>query len=225
MGRVVVQEMLRANMPCVLVERDPARVTLVLEQHTDLLVVEGDATKEHTLSMARIETARGLAACLADDGDNLLLCLTARGLKPNLTIVARAYDEETLDKLRRAGADHTISPNVTGGIRMASTLLRPSVVCFLDVATTGTDIALRLEEAEIPATSPLTGRSLAEARIPQRTGLVVLALRGANSQDSLLYNPGPDVRLKVGDVMIVLGRQDQVARLREYVAGGTFQPE
>src|SRR5439155_2274047 len=140
-------------------ERDPARVTLVLEQHTDLLVVEGDATKEHTLSMARIETARGLAACLADDGDNLLLCLTARGLKPNLTIVARAYDEETLDKLRRAGADHTISPNVTGGIRMASTLLRPSVVCFLDVATTGTDIALRLEEAEIPATSPLTGRS------------------------------------------------------------------
>ena len=93
--------------------------------------------------------------------------------------LARAYDEENLNKLTRAGAHVAISPNVTGAIRMASALLRPSVVSFLDVTTRGTDIDLRLEEAPIPAESALAGQSLAQARIPQQTGLVVLAVRRA----------------------------------------------
>lgn len=223
MGRVVIDEILGAGRACVLIERNPARIALVLERQPEMLVIEGDATLEHTLGLARIETSSGVAACLAEDADNLLTCLTARGLKPDLTIVARAYNEENLDKLRRAGADHTISPNVTGAIRMASTLLRPSVVSFLDVTTKGTDIALRLEEAGIPDFSPLAGQTLAEARIPQTTGLVVLALRQADRDHTLLYNPGPDIRLSVGDVMIVLGRQEQVARLREYVWGGKLR--
>jgi hypothetical protein len=119
--------------------------------------------------------ARGLAACLTSDADNLLLCITARGLRGDLTIVARGYEEESLQKLHRAGADHAISPNVTGGIRMASTLIRPSVVSFLDVSTTGTDIELRMEQAKIPQDSELVGRSLADALHlgMRRSGLAV----------------------------------------------------
>jgi voltage-gated potassium channel len=132
--------------------------------------------------------------------------------------VARAYDEETLQKLHRAGADHTISPNVTGGIRMASTLLRPSVVSFLDVSTTGTDLELRMEQAPVPSGSSLAGQSLAEARIPQRTGLVVLALQRHAQPDQFIYNPGSDIRLETGDVMLVLGHPDQIAELRRYVS-------
>jgi voltage-gated potassium channel len=100
-------------------------------------------------------------------------------------------------------------------------LLRPSVVSFLDVATTGVgDITLRLEESEIPASSPIAGVSLADARIRERTGLIVLALRRGGKEGQVQYNPGPENRLEAGDVMIVLGRGEQVERLRRYVQSG-----
>ena len=217
-GRVVVEEMVKAKIPFVLIERSPERAAHLLSDHPGMLLMEDDATKEHTLQAARIQTARGLAACLAEDADNLLVCITAHYMKPELNVVARANDEESLDKLRRAGADHVISPNVTGGIRMASMLLRPSVVSFLDVATTaGAEMELRLEEAGIPESSQLVGKSLADARIPQRTGLIVLALKRGRGAQGPVYNPGPELRLEAGDVMIVLGREEQVQSLRQYL--------
>ena len=168
MGRVVVEELYTTGKPFVVIERDAARASAILEQFPGILLIADDATKEHTLTEAGIERASGLAACLTDDAENLLLCLTARGMRSDMTIVARAAYQESLDKLRRAGADHVMSPIVTGGIRIASMLLRPSVVSYLDVATTGADeMALRLEETDIPQSSPLVGRSLSEAKIPQ----------------------------------------------------------
>lgn len=220
-GRVVAEEMARTRTSFVVIEREPAQVARLLSEHPDVLLIEGDASKEHTLMTAHIDTARGLAACLAEDADNLLLCLTAHYMKPELNVVARANDEESLDKLRRAGADHVISPNVTGGIRMASMLLRPSVVSFLDVATTaGDEMALRLEEAEITEASKLAGQSLAAAGIRERTGLIVLGLKRGRGAGSPLFNPGPDVRLEPGDVIIVLGREDQIQSLKSYIRGG-----
>jgi voltage-gated potassium channel len=220
MGRVVVDEMLHSKRPFVVVDSDPVSKNALLDEHPDIHVIEADATKEQTLHLAGIDKAAGLAACLTNDADNLLLCLTARGQRPDLTIVVRAVDEENIDKLSRAGADHAISPRITGGVRMASMLLRPTVVNFLDVVTTGLrDVTLRLEEAEIPTSSPLAGRSLADAKIPQRTGLIVLALREAET-GQITYNPGPETKLESSDVMIVLGREEQVQRLRGYIEKG-----
>lgn len=217
MGRVVVGEMKQAGTPFVVIERSPDRVATILEMYPDTLVIEGDSTKESILKRAQVDRARGLAACLADDADNLLVCLTARHLNPGLTTVARAYNEESLDKLRRAGAEHVVSPNQTGGIRMAFSLLRPHVVSFLDcIITDAGGIELRLEQATVPSGSHLVGQTLAEARIPQRTGLVVLGLRRAIGSGPPIYNPGPETRLEEGDVMIVLGRSEQVQRLRDY---------
>jgi voltage-gated potassium channel len=166
-----------------------------------------------------VERAKGLAACLADDGDNLLVCLTARHLNPDLTMVARAFDEESVDWLRKAGANHVIAPTMTGGIRMASTLLRPNVVSFLDAAIVGPGIDLRLEEATLPSGSPLAGRTLADARIRQTTGLVVIAIKKGD-KGSQAYNPGPQTVLAEGDIMIVLGKENQVQQLREYASSG-----
>ena len=219
MGRVVAEEMGRSNIPYLVIERDPARIRQLREANPAALAIEGDATKEHTLQEARIESARGLAVCLTDDADNLFASLTARGLNPDLTIVARAQDEEALSKLKRAGADHTISPNMTGGIRMASMLIRPSVVSFLDVATASAEISLRLEETSVPDQSNLAGHTLSEARIPQETGLVVLALRRQEGPEEFLFNPGPETRLEAGDVILTLGRQEQIAGLRDYLGG------
>ncbi|MDT8435424.1 MAG: TrkA C-terminal domain-containing protein, partial [Gemmatimonadota bacterium] len=160
----------------------------------------------------------GLVACLSQDTDNLFVCLSARDLQPNLTIVARAYDEQTLQKLYVAGADHIVSPNITGGIRMASMMLRPEVVSFLDVVTRGDGLALRLEEVRISSGSPLEDKSLAEAQIPSRTGLIVIAVRHHEERERegpWTYNPGPREMLHAGDVLIVMGSPGQVDRLRE----------
>jgi voltage-gated potassium channel len=221
MGRVVLEEMIKSAVPLVVIEKDPEAIRQLMEIHPRLLAIQDDATRERTLVAARIETARGLAACLTSDADNLLVCLTARGLRKDLNIVARGYDEETLQKLHRAGASHAISPNVTGGIRMASTLIRPSVVSFLDVSMTETEIELRLEQARIPPGSSLAGQSLAEAQIPQRTGLIVLALQRGGKPGNFIYNPGPETRFEAGDVMLVLGRPEQLAELRRYVSAST----
>jgi voltage-gated potassium channel len=209
MGRVVVDELEQSGQPFVVIEHDPSRLATLLENHPDVLVIEGDATREQTLRGARIARA-----------DNLLVCITARHLNPDLTTVARAYNEESVEKLRRAGAEHVISPNQTGGIRMAFSLLRPHVVSFLDCVISDVGIELRLEQAAIPETSHLVGQTLAEARIPQRTGLIILGLRRAGQEGRLIYNPGPETRLQSGDVMIVLGGSQQVQQLREYAAVG-----
>ena len=101
-----------------------------------------------------------------------------------LTIVARAYEEESMDKLFLAGADQVVSPNRSAAIRMASVLLRPSVVSFLDIATRSQDIPLRMEELSVGEGSRVTGRTLAEVRIPEETGLVVIAVRKSGAGGS-----------------------------------------
>lgn len=216
MGRVVVAEMVQAGHDFVVVENNPDRIVLLRDSYPEALIIEGDATLEQTLNNARVDKALGLAACLAEDADNLFVCLTARALNARLTTVARAYNEESVEKLRRAGADHVVSPNFTGGIRMAFSLLRPHVVNFLDCVITEAGIELRLEQATLPRGSHLVGLTLADAKIPQRTGLVVLALRREGQTGPPLYNPGPETRLQAGDVMIVLGRSEQVQQLRDY---------
>ncbi len=215
MGHVVIAEMAAAGHPFVVIEQLAARIAQVRETYPDILAIEADATRESSLLAAGVENASGLATCLADDADNLLVCLTARELNENIPTVARAYNEESVEKLRRAGADHVISPYQTGGIRMAFSLLRPAVISFLDCAISDAGIEMRLEQATVPAGSHLVGQTLAEARIPQETGLIVLALRRGVAGPPI-YNPGPEARLEAGDVMILIGASEQVEALRNY---------
>ncbi|MFQ5745650.1 MAG: potassium channel family protein [Gemmatimonadota bacterium] len=218
-GRQVIREFEEAEVEYVVIENRPERAAQLRETCPRAHVLEADATRDEALVDAGIRAARGLVACLSGDTDNLFVCLSARDLQPDLTIVARAYDEETLKKLYKAGADHVVSPNLTGGSRMASMLLRPEVISFLDVVTRGDGLTLRLEQVPIADPSELSGRTLAEARIPQRTGLIVIAVRRAAARDGFEYNPGPDEVLRSGDVLVVLGTPEQVGRLRDVAAG------
>lgn len=219
-GRQVIREMKTSGTPYVVVEKDPDRAAHVADVDPDALVLESDATRDETLEEAGIREARGLVAALSADTDNLFVCLSARDLNPGLEIVARAYDEEGMSKLYKAGADHCVSPNITGGTRMASMLLRPQVVSFLDVVTGLEDMPLRLEEVPVPDGSQLADHTLQEASIPQKTGLIVIAISHLEAQDEgrLVYNPGPDERVRPGDVLIVLGHQEQVDGLRAIVS-------
>jgi voltage-gated potassium channel len=221
-GSQVVEELVMAGETFVVVERDPKKVEQLLGLLPELPVIEGDATIDHFLEEAGIAKARGLIACLSADTDNLFVCLSARDLSANIEIVARAYEEETVPKLYRAGADHVVSPNASGAIRMASFMLRPSVVSFLDVATRSPDLTLRLEQETVHASSPMAGRTLMDAQIPQNTGLIVIAVRKKNPEGSeeeyvYVYNPVATTELEPGDIMIVMGAPDQIKKLRVFV--------
>jgi voltage-gated potassium channel len=161
--------------------------------------------------------ARGLLSCLSADSDNVFVCLSARDLNPDLTIVARALEEGSMEKLYRAGADHVVSPNVSGAIRMASMLLRPEVVSFLDIVTRSEGLELRFEQAVVEHESRLAGKTLLEADIPKKTGLIVIAMRKQIDETrEFVFNPAADTLLEVGDEMIVLGHPEQVAKLRKF---------
>jgi len=217
-GQQVIQELQDMKASCVVIERDHGRVEELREDFPDVMVVTEDATHDEALIEAGLRRARGLVACLSADTDNLFICLSARDLEPELTIVARAYEEETMDKLYRAGATHVVSPNVSGAVRMASVLLRPSVVSFLDIATRSSDMALRMEQARIKAKSRLVGSTLAEAKIPQATGLIVIALKKEDAAPGgFVFNPVADTQLDAGDELIVLGAQEQIDELMAFL--------
>ena len=221
-GNQVIEELLMAGESFVVVERDPEKTKELQEALPDLLIIEGDATTDHYLEEAGIQYARGLIACLSADTDNLFVCLSARDQRSDLEIVARAYEEETVPKLYRAGADHVVSPNASGAIRMASYMLRPVVVSFLDVATRSPDLTLRMEQEPVSASSPLLGKTLADIKLPRYTGLIVIGLRKKNPPEAeeaftYVFNPQANTRLDEGDIMIVLGKPDQIDKLRKFV--------
>jgi len=217
-GRQVAQELEPVTHDYVIVERDPKRIEQLREYLPNAHVLEGDATHDHVLLEAGLLKAKGLITCLSADADNLYVCLSARDLAARVTIVARAYEEESMDKLYRAGADQVVSPNVSSAIRMASVLLRPSVVSFVDIATRSPDLQLRMEQTHVAEASPIAGRTLAEARIPQETGLIVIAI-GKHTDAGLdfVFNPSATTRLDAGDDVIVLGDSSQIERLKSYV--------
>jgi len=218
-GKHVITELAKSRTRHVVLEEDPMRAEEIRQASPDAIVFETDATHDDALLEAGIRDARGLVAALGSDADNLFVCLTARDLCPNITIISRAYAEDTVNKLHKAGADHVVSPNITGGIRMASMLLRPDVMSFLDVVTRSDEVGLLLEQVPVPPGSSLAGHSLAEAAIPSKTGLVIVAIKHQDLEtDPFRYNPGPDEEVRSGDLLIVLGQEDQIDRLRATLA-------
>ncbi len=212
-----MEELLALGQDFVVIERDPQRIEWIHERYPDVLTVIGDATLDVNLRESGILKARGLLSCLSADTDNVFVCLSARNLNPDLTIVARSLEEGSMEKLYRAGADHVVSPNVSGAIRMASMLLRPEVVAFLDIMTRSEGLELRFEQAVVEPDSRLAGRTLLEASIPQETGLIVIAVRKQlDEAREFVFNPAADTVLEVGDEMIVLGHPNQVAKLRKF---------
>jgi voltage-gated potassium channel len=168
---------------------------------------------DETLQRAGIERAKGLICSLSKDADNVFTVLTARELNKNLYIVSRAIDKNSHDKLKRAGANNTISPDEIGGSRMAALMLRPNVISFLDIITHAGEVVLDLEDVVICDSSTIMNQTLREVRIPEKTGLIVLAIK-KNNRKKLQFNPHSDEVLEVGDTMIVLGTQDQIKTLR-----------
>jgi voltage-gated potassium channel len=223
-GIHVVRELCMTERPVLFIEHSDERAHHVLSElepltknRSTLAYLVGDATDDLLLEAAGIKRAHGLVAALPNDKDNLFIVVTAKQLKPDLRIIARASDSGSIDKLRRAGAHSVISPNMIGGMRMVSELVRPSVVTFLDLMLRDKDKAMRIEEVTVSENAAFANKTLREAELRASFNCQVLAVR--QKLDSPFdYNPKPDTALTPGLILIVLGDAGNVIRLRQAAA-------
>ena len=178
--------------------------------------VVGDPSDDESLQEAGVERAGGVVVCMENDKDNVLVTLTARRLAPTARIVASTESRETEIKLRTAGADAVVSPSRIGGLRMASELVRPQVVSFLDQMLRDPRASLRVEEIAVPDDSPAVGKTVGSFDVNALDGAVLLALRTSGGQ--VLFKPAPDTPLEPGAVLIAMvdaaGRSRIEQRLR-----------
>jgi len=209
MGEIIAREFQRQGQPFVIIDRDPERVHAALE--AGYLAVAADASNEDVLRRVRIDRARALVAAVSTDAENVYAVLSARLLKPELFIIGRAETEDARVKLTRAGANRVISPYHIGGLQLAQTALRPAVVDFVQLATSSTNLELNLEQVHISAGSPLAGRSLVDAELRQRFGVVVVGIRRADGR--MDFNPEPETQMQSGDDLVVLGRTNSLREL------------
>ncbi len=144
--------------------------------------------------------------------------ITARSLAPKIRIVAKALDVQSHKKIVKAGADSVISPTFIGGMRMVSEMIRPAATTFLDQMLRERERILRVDEIVIPAGSPLAGRTVAELKLEERTGALLVALRRAG-QPGFVFNPGQATAVGEGDALVFIGSPDMARELEELAAG------
>ncbi len=213
-GVHIIHELFTTKRPFVVVEISEERLEHLGAHYDGILTIHGDATDEETLERAGIQAAGGLIANVNEDSRNLLISVQARFVRPDLTIVARAEDNALISKFERAGADYVVSPSFIGGMRMASQMLRPNTVTFLDRMLRGQDPSIRVDEATVEAGSKIEGKTLAQAEIFSRTGLRPIAFQPAGAS-AFQYNPSGDEVLTPGSIIFVVGNPDQLASLRD----------
>ncbi|HEY0003294.1 MAG TPA: potassium channel protein [Pyrinomonadaceae bacterium] len=215
-GSRIIREIRRTRLPFVVIERDREKVAHLIE--SGILVLVRDATLEETLHAAGVERAKGLAACLPDDADNVYVVLTARSLNADLHIVARAVEEEAQPKMIKAGANRVIAPTIIGSHRMAQALMRPAVADFMD-SIVAENLDVGFEQMEVEASSSYAGQKLRATNIRSELDVVVIAIRRSDGQ--MIYHPSGETQLKAGDTLITIGRPEALSEMNKIARGLT----
>ncbi len=217
-GREIAEQLNREGVRLLVIETDQASKEAAEERGLPVLLA--DATLDETLMEAGIQQCRSLVAALSSNASNLYVVLSARGLAPECRLIARADSEEAARKLRLAGADQVVSPYVAGGRTMAATALRPLAVSFMELLA-GSEC--EVEEFQLSSDpqrlGELQGASLEDVHLRRRSGALVLAVRNPKGEvmegQSLIANPGGHVRLEPGQLLVVMGSQEQLSRLKD----------
>jgi len=199
-GSRVVAELQAANKPFVVIEQNEEIAKRLEEQ--SIPCIADDAIEEETLDAANICKADSLVAALGSDAENLFLTLTASGLCSNLRIIARVHDPENTRKFQKAGATRVVSPIASGANQIAQLITRPSVVDLVELVTRDKSIAMQVFEYPVDEESDMLGKTLAEARVRQTLGGMVIAIKHPTGQTA--FDPGPDTRLQLGDTLVAI---------------------
>lgn len=223
-GRHVVEELQKTGTPHVVVDQSDHVVTRIREDQggafAAMLYVIGDATDERVLLEAGLDRARGLISTLPGDKDNLVIAVVARQKSPSIRIVSRCTDLRYSERMIKVGANATVSPNRIGALRLASEMLRPSVVSFLDLMLQEKSRTLRIEEIKLDADSSWIGRTIGDLDLGPRYDLLLLALkREGDPATPSVFNPPASAMLSPDTVMILLGDIDNLRRAREDAHG------
>ena len=193
----MAQELLVTDRRYVVIDTNQAHIDAHRTRHNEVLFLHGDASEDELLEQAGIGRAAGVFAVTGDDAKNLVITLSAKQLNPATRVVARCHEVNYIDKIRKVGADAIVSPDFTGGMRIASSMIRPHVVNFLDEMLRS-DNNLRVEEINVPLT--FAGCTLAELDLKSRD-YVLMAVRVLGKWT---FNPQDDLRIEGGNSLIVM---------------------
>jgi len=214
-GNLVCKELTQEKVPFVVIDDDPMVIQKVAED--GFVYYKGDATEDKTLIDSGIKRARGIVCVLPKDAQNLYVILTAKELNPKIYILSRAEEEASEHRLLRAGANRVMSPYTIGGVRMAMAILRPAMLDFIEITTSRQSLELRMEELAVGDGSPIIGKTLEEAEIRQRYGLIIVAVK--KDTGKMIFNPLANYIIQQGDKLISLGEDQNVAKFSNVCYG------
>jgi voltage-gated potassium channel len=209
MGRVICEGLKENGKEFVVIENNADGINAL--DFREVPYIEGDATSDETLISAGIERASGLVAVIKSDADNVFTALSAKELNPGLFVVARAIDEGTESKLKKAGADRVVKPYELGGNRMVNLLLKPGVMEFIDGVARSRKMEINLEEVTIGDNSVLIGKTLFESPIRKDLDIIIVAMHKRG--EKFVYNPNAKTMLESGDKLIAIGETENLKKL------------
>lgn len=215
MGQVVARELLKHDIPLVVIENDENAIIRLQEKA--ILHLAGDATEEENLSAVGVDRAKGLVSVVARDTDNVFIVLTARDLNKDLFICVRASTPGTEKRLLKAGADRVVSPYASSALRIAHQILRPTVTDFMELALSGEGMELSMEELQVPAGADLVGKELMNSGIRSDYDLIIVAIKRKDGE--MIYNPSPKEMLQAGDTLVAIGPQANLKRFGSRLYG------
>jgi voltage-gated potassium channel len=210
-GRIICKELMRKSIALIVIEKDEQARRLL--EHDDILYLDADATEEEVLLEAGIEKAKGLVAVVSSDPQNVYISLTARGLNPSLYILSRAEEEATEKKLIRAGANEVMLPYRLGGRRMAQAILRPTVSDFIESTIHDHSFELNIEEIMVGENSRFNNFPLVDSGIRKEMDIIIIGIKQKDGE--MLFNPSSQTKIRAGDILIAMGRNNNLERLRK----------
>lgn len=210
-GQVLAEDLTRQRVPLVVIDSDPLSTAEAGERN--LLYLEADATADETLIAAGLQHARTLVTCLPNDAANVFITLTGRNLNPTIQIIARAEHRSSERKLIQAGANRVVMPAANGARRMARLVTRPSTADVVELVTERDDLDFVLDELLVTAESRLGGCTVADTQANRKHRLLVVAVK--ETDGTMLFNPDGDYRFEVRQIVILMGRPDDILAFRQ----------
>lgn len=215
-GIHIINELHDTKRDFVIIDLEKAKIEKVLHDFKDLIYIVGDPTDNETLIRAGIREAKGLFASSNDDNQNLIVSLTAKQLNPNLRVIASCNDVKNIEKIKKAGADSVVSPTYIGGLRMASEMVRPTVVSFLNIMMRDREKNLRVEEVEVP--EHFSGKPISSLELKKYPNLLLLAVR---TRDDWIFNPSENYIVEHGDFLIFMTTPEERFELERIFLKGS----
>lgn len=214
-GRQAVQKLQLYKQPFVIIEKDEDRISRIEE--AEMRFIRGNATEDEVLIKAGVERASTLISALPDDAANLFVVLSARQINQNMKIISRASEETSYKKLKFAGADNVIMPDKIGGEHMASLVVVPDLVEFMDQLQVSTAGSVNVQEITYDAVCPDNQlRSIRDIDLRNRTGCSIIGYKSPNGD--YVINPEANLRVERDSKLIVIGRPEQIENLHKEFA-------